>query len=328
MKILITGAAGFIGSNLTLALLKRGYSVIGLDNLSQGRMDHLAACRDDPRFKFVQGDVRDGAAVREQVGAADAVFHLAAYKIPRYGNAMDTLRINTHGTRQILEAAAQRGCRVIFASTSDCYGRNPHIPFHEHSDLWMGPSTVKRWAYAISKMYDEHLCHALMDEKKLRFTVVRFFGGYGPHQHLSWWGGPQSVFIDAALRGHPMDIHGDGQQTRSFTYIDDHVNGLILCLEREEACHQVFNLGNTREISIQDLALLVWRLAGSGEPQLKRISYRSFGKYEDVMRRVPDISKARALLGFEPKTDLEEGLRVTIDWQRRVTRDLPRKEPA
>ena len=317
-RVLITGVAGFIGSNLAEALLAAGHSVLGLDNLSQGQPRNMARCRTHAAFSFHEGDIRDPAIVDRLVGDVDTVYHLAAFKIPRYSSALNTLRINAHGTRTVLDAAARHGVHAIIASTSDCYGRNPAVPFHEQSDMWMGASSVKRWAYAVSKMYDEHLCYALLDQAKLRFTAIRFFGGYGPHQNLTWWGGPQSVFITAALRDQELELHGDGQQTRSFTFIGDHVNGLVRCLNNEKAVGQAFNLGNTREITIEGLARMIWSMAGRGEPKIKRISYRTFGKYEDVMRRVPDISKARELLGFEPRTHLEQGLPITIEWQRKV----------
>lgn len=316
--ILITGVAGFIGANLAEALLARGYQVLGLDNLSQGRLRNLAQFEAHPAFEFHQADVRDGVAVRKLVERADCVVHLAAFKIPRYGNAMDTLKINTHGMRNVLEAAAERKCRVLVASTSDVYGRNTEVPFHEDSDLWMGPSSIKRWAYAISKMYDEHLCFAYQEEYGLPVVIIRFFGGYGPRQNTTWWGGPQAVFIGAALSDEAMEIHGDGKQTRSFTYISDHVDGLVRCIENAAAPGEIFNLGNTEEITIFDLATLVWRLAGKGDPKYKLISYRDFGKYEDVRRRVPDISKARRILGFEPQVHIEEGLARTIAWQRSI----------
>lgn len=318
-RILITGVAGFIGSNLAEALLKAGHTVIGVDNMSQGQVRNLAVCKTYKTFVWREGDVMDRALMDELISGVDTVYHLAAYKIPRYSSALNTLRINTHGTRMVLEAAARHGVHAIFASTSDCYGRNPAVPFNENSDMWMGASTVKRWAYAVSKMYDEHFCFALKEHAGLRFTIVRFFGGYGPHQNVTWWGGPQSVFINAALLDQEMELHGDGQQTRSFTYIGDHVAGLVGCLNNEQAIGLAFNLGNFREITIHDLAVMIWKMAGRGEPKIKRVSYRTFGKYEDVMRRVPDISRAREKLGFEPKTHLEQGLPITIEWQRKIT---------
>lgn len=187
--VLITGVAGFIGSNLAEALLKNGYRIIGVDNLSQGFLRNIEDFNDNPLFEFHQLDVCDATSLGDIISRADCIVHLAAFKIPRYGNAMDTLIINTHGTRNILDSAVKGNCHVIFASTSDVYGRNPDVPFNESSDLWMGPSNVRRWAYAVSKMYDEHLCLAYQEKYELPITIVRFFGGYGPRQNTTWWGG-------------------------------------------------------------------------------------------------------------------------------------------
>lgn len=318
--ILVTGVAGFIGSNLTEALLERGYEIIGLDDLSQGFLRNLGEFHCHPGFEFHQGDVRDSSTVAGLVVRADCVVHLAAFKIPRYGNALDTLLVNVHGARNVLRQAARRNVRVILASTSDVYGRNPNVPFNEQSDLVMGPSSVKRWAYAVSKMYNEHLCFAARVEHDLPVVVVRFFGGYGPRQNTTWWGGPQAVFITAALRDEPMEVHGDGTQTRSFTYVTDHVDGLIRCIERDEATGEIFNLGSTEEISIIDLATSIWRLCGRGDPKVEFVPYSAFGKYQDVARRVPDISKASRVLGFAPQVRLQEGLERTIAWQRSLVR--------
>ena len=318
-KILVTGAAGFIGSNLCDALLGRGYAVCAVDNLSQSSTRNIEKHFDSPGFEFVQEDVRNEAAILRLAKGATVLVHLAAFKIPRYGNALDTLTINVHGTESVLKAAKEHKARVVFASTSDVYGKNPHLPFAETHDLHLGETNVKRWAYAVSKIMDEHYAFAYQQEYGVPVTALRFFGGYGPGQNTTWWGGPQSVFIDAALKDQPMEIHGDGRQTRSFTYISDHVDGILRTMFSPKAVGEIFNLGNVHEISILDLALLVWRLAGKGEPKLKLISYQAFGKYEDVRNRVPEISKARNLLGFEPKVGLEEGLRKTIEWQRSVT---------
>ena len=273
-----------------------------------------------PHFEFFQEDVRNAQAIESLARDATILVHLAAFKIPRYGDAYDTLTINVHGTESVLKAAVKHKARVVVASTSDVYGKNPHLPFAETHDLYMGESNVKRWAYAVSKILDEHYCLAYQEEYGIPVTILRFFGGYGPRQNTTWWGGPQSVFIHAALTDQPMEIHGDGLQTRSFTYIDDTVDGIIRALFAEQAAGEIFNLGNTKEVTILDLARLVWKLAGRGEPKLNFISYQTFGKYEDVRNRVPDITKAKKLLGFEPKTELEEGLLRTIAWQKQVTR--------
>jgi UDP-glucose 4-epimerase len=316
--VLVTGAAGFIGSSLCRALLEGGHSLRAVDNLSQSTTLNLEPLAAHPRFRFAQEDVRDEAAMRRQAEGASAIVHLAAFKIPRYGNALDTLLVNAHGTESLLKAAAATGARLLFTSTSDAYGKNPRPPFAETDDLYLGETKVKRWAYATSKILDEHLCFAYQQERGVPVVVVRLFGSYGPGQNRTWWGGPQSVFIDAALRDQPMDVHGDGQQTRSFTYVDDTVDGIVRCLFSDRAAGEIFNIGSTKPVTIQALAELVWRLAGTGKPKIRRVSYQAFGRYEDVRNRAPEIGKAREILGFDPRIGLEEGLRRTIAWQRSV----------
>ena len=271
--ILITGVAGFLGSNLAADLVGHGHNVIGLDNLSMGRLDNLTPLLSDPRFVFFKRDVTDPAAFADVDIDLDCVVHLAAFKIPRYGNAIDTLRINYRGTENALELAVRAECKCVLASTSDVYGRNPKLPFAEGDESVIGSSKVARWSYAVSKLFDEHLGFAYQDSYGIPVTALRFFGSYGPRQPLSWWGGPPPVFIDAALNGEQIPVHGDGQQTRSFTYISDHVDGILRTMFSPNAAGEIFNLGNVHEISILDLALLVWRLARKGEPKLKLISY-------------------------------------------------------
>lgn len=316
MRVMITGVAGFIGSNVAIALLEKGYTVVGVDNMSQGDKLNMAAFVDYPRFEMHYTDIRDEAAIKVAARGCKKIVHLAAYKIPRYTDALDTLLINSAGSENVLKAAIDHNAKVVAASTSDVYGKNPEVPFSEDSSLVMGNPDVRRWAYAISKMFEEQMLFAYQQRYGIPFVAMRFFGGYGPHQNLTWWGGPQSVFISKALDDEEIEVHGDGSQTRSFTYISDHVDGILRCVEMEAANNLVFNLGNTREISILGLAQLIWRLVrGDEAPKIKFIPYASFGKYEDVMRRIPDITRARTLLGFEPQVDLEEGLRKTIEWQ-------------
>ena len=314
--VLVTGAAGFLGSNLCRALLAAGHGVRAVDNLSQSTMLNLEPLLGEARIRFAREDVRDRTAMRREADGVSVIVHLAAFKIPRYGNALDTLLVNTHGTESMLEAAEAAKPRLVMASTSDVYGKNPRLPFVETDDLYLGETGVKRWAYATSKILDEHLCFAYQQERGVPVTILRFFGSYGPGQNRTWWGGPQSVFIDAALRGQPMDVHGDGQQTRSFTYVDDTVDGIVRAMFSARAVGEIFNIGNTKPVTIQSLAERVWRLAGTGEPKIHRVSYQAFGRYEDVRARVPEIGKAREMLGFEPRVGLEPGLRRTIEWQR------------
>lgn len=331
MKILITGVAGFIGSNLARTLLEQGHAVVGLDNMSQGSPLNIASFRNHSQFVLHQDDIRDEQAVLRAADGCEAIVHLAAFKIPRYSDALDTLLINSMGSENVIKAGVATKARVLAASTSDIYGKNPNIPFHELSDSVIGSPTIKRWSYAVSKMFEEQLLFAYHERYGLDFVIFRFFGGYGPNQNLTWWGGPQSVFIDKALDNEEIPIHGNGQQTRSFTFVSDHVNGIIAAIMRAEANNQVFNLGNTYEITIVDLAKLIWGLTRGSEeaPKINLIPYETFGNYEDVMRRVPDISHARQVLGFEPQVDLEEGMRQTIHWQvgRRRELNIPTSDP-
>lgn len=325
-KVLITGVAGFVGSNLATELINRGYEVIGVDDLSHGSLRNIEIFLKHDLFHFVQGDVCNKSIIMEKAHDVDYIVHLAAFKIPRYGNALKTLMVNSKGTENILEISREQGCKVVFSSTSDIYGKNPSLPFSEESDLVLGQTRVKRWGYAVSKIFDEHLCFAYHEEFGVPLTIVRYFGGYGPGQHLSWRGGPQPVFIDCALRKQPLPIHGTGQQKRCFTYISDMVEGTIKAMESEAANGEVFNIGNSFEVSILTLATEIWNLIYPHEkPPIEFISYESFsGKYEDVMRRIPDMEKAKKILNFEAKIDLKEGLTQTIEWQKQVTTAVPK----
>lgn len=318
MKILITGVAGFIGSNLAKRLLERGHQVIGIDNLGYGFMRNVESILQNSDFKFILGDIANPLILKDV--KADIVIHLASQKIPRYSNALRTLEENYLMLRNVVQKCLYDKSKIIFASTSDVYGKNPNIPFHENSDMVLGPTTVKRWAYALSKMYGEQYIIANHDEYNLTYTITRFFGSYGPNQNLTWWGGPQSVFIDKAIKKQPIDIHGDGLQTRTFTFVDDTVEALVLCVENRKADNEIFNTGPKAdaEIAIKDLAILIWEMINGkdSEPLLNFIPYSQFGNYEDVMRRVPDISKLCSYFNFQPSWDLEKGLNITIDWQK------------
>jgi len=319
LKIAITGVAGFVGSNLAERHVVRGDEVHGIDDLSHGTLENLEAVSGSPRFRFVEGSILDGPAVESVAEGADVLVHLAAGKIPRYGDALDTLVTNGEGGMQVLRACRARSVRrMVLASTSDCYGRNPRIPFSEESDSVIGGPHVRRWSYAISKMFEEQALFAYRERYGLEAVVLRLFGGYGPRQNLTWWGGPQSVFIGAALRGDPLEVHGTGRQTRSFTYVDDMVEGFVRAADVAAAAGEMLNIGSDREISIEDLARMVWRLVRDDEPRIRRVPLQSFGRYEDVERRIPDNRRAARVLGFTPSVSLEEGLPRTVEWQRRA----------
>jgi len=314
---LVTGGAGFIGSHLCESLLSRGYFVRCLDDLSYGSKANINSITNNPDFDFTLGDVCDIDTVNKLAENARYIFHMAARKIPRYGNALATLKINNDGTRNIYDTAGRYGCKVILASTSDVYGKgNP--PFKETDDLLVGRSDSRRWSYAVSKIFDEHLALAYHSEQNIDTVIFRFFGSYGPRHHRSWWGGPQSVFIDQVLNGEEITIHGDGKQTRSFTYIDDLVDGIIEAAVSSKTSGEILNLGSDEEVTILDLAYLVSELIDPGkDAKLKMIPYETFGgNYEDVRRRIPDLSKAKELIGFSWSTKLRDGLAKTIEWHR------------
>ncbi|MCO5165918.1 MAG: SDR family NAD(P)-dependent oxidoreductase [Planctomycetes bacterium] len=316
--VLVTGGAGFIGSNLCRRLLRDGHEVTVLDDLSEGERENLRELDGRPGFRFVLGDVRDAAAVAGACAGATHVAHLAARKIPRYGGALATLDVNAGGTRAVLDAALAARARVVLASTSDVYGKNPDVPFAEYRTASvLGHSKVRRWSYAVSKLFEEHVAFAMHEELGLDVVVLRYFGGYGPFQHRGWLGGPQSVFMERAFAGEPLPVHGDGSQRRTFTHVDDLVEGTVRALFSPEARGELFNVGGAEEVTVLELARRCWRLARDDEPRVELQPYEGIGgNYEDVLRRVPDLAHARARLGFEARVPLDEGLRATWAWMR------------
>jgi UDP-glucose 4-epimerase len=318
MHVLVTGGAGFIGSHLLDRLLGEGHQVTCVDDLSYGTRANIRHHEDNPLFRFVEMDMRELDHLLQVGQGCDVVVHLAAKKIPRYSSAYETLTTNADGARAALELARATGAKCVLASTSDVYGKNPHIPFREDSDLVLGPSTSRRWAYAASKLFDEHLALAYQDEFNVRVVLLRFFGAYGERQYLNWWGGPQGVFLEAIDSGQPIEIHGDGEQTRCFIYVEDMAKAIARAVQRPEADGEIINIGTTEEISIKDLAARMHTLSGrTDEPQLKFVPYATLSKnYEDVLRRVPDISKMERVLGFTPRIDLDEGISRLWQWYR------------
>ena len=299
-NIIITGVAGFIGSNLAAKLLEQGHKVIGIDNLSYGFERNILPIKKHKNFIFIYGDIANPYALKGF--QADVIVHLASQKIPRYTSALRTLDENYLMLRNIVHKCIEDKSKIVFASTSDVYGKNSKIPFREDSDLVLGPTNIKRWAYAASKIYGEQYIIANSEEYDLQYTITRFFGSYGINQNLTWWGGPQSVFIANALKKLPLEIHGDGKQTRTFTYVEDTVNALVHCIINPKSTNEVFNTGSKKseEISITDLAKKIWMMINPNEEaKLNFIPYSTFGKYEDVMRRVPDISKIKEYFNFE-----------------------------
>ncbi len=316
MKALITGGAGFIGSHLTDSLLTRGWEVVSVDDLSKGRKEVIEHNFDRDDYEFVEMDCRDLDKMLELGEGSDVVVNLAATKIPRYGSALDNLTVNLQANRIALEVAHQSKAKFILASTSDVYGRSPDLPFREDGNSVIGPSTTPRWSYGVTKLTDEHMAFAYQDEYHLPIVVLRYFGSYGERQYLNWWGGPQGVFLEAISKGEPIEVHGDGSQTRCFTHIDDMVEATSLAIERDEANGEIINIGSDHEISIKDLAVLMHELSGvGGEPNIELVPYESFSRdYQDVLRRIPDLTKQKEILGYTAGVSLEEGIRRLWAW--------------
>src|SRR3954447_22383966 len=292
-RVGVTGAAGFIGSHLCDRLLAEGCEVVGIDDMSYGSLGNLASCINDPNFTFEVLDCRRRREVKRAFTGCDAIAHLAAKKIPRYEGALSTLEVNVAGANAVFGVALSLGAELVITSTSDVYGMATP-PFAEDDPIVLGPPTSRRWAYATSKLYDEHLALALAEERDLQVTILRLFNCYGPRNHLSWWGGPMVTFIEALLDGKPVDIHGDGLQTRTFTYVEDTVDGIYRALVRQEGRGHVINVGGTETMTIRALAEVIQEKLGIELPlQATFTPYSDFpGNYQDVRDRVPNTEKA------------------------------------
>jgi UDP-glucose 4-epimerase len=316
-RIGVTGAAGFIGSHLCARLLADGYEVVGVDNLSMGSLANVDAFIDDPAFHLFQIDCTNRRDLLSAFQGCDAITHLAAQKIPRYEGALMTLESNVAGMSAACWVALALDADLIFASTSEVYGNAP-TPLVENGPIVHGPSTTKRWAYAASKLYDEHIALALADERGLRVTILRLFNVYGPNNHPSWWGGPVVTFAQALLAGEQIEIHGDGQQVRTFTYVEDTVDGFVRALHEPAARGEVINIGADTPVTILELAGLMQQQLGIEGPLRARfLPYEALpGNYQDVRTRIPDVSKAKQLLGFEAQIPLAEGIARSLDWHR------------
>jgi UDP-glucose 4-epimerase len=320
VRALVTGGAGFLGSHLCNRLVDLGAEVLCFDNLSTGKIEYISKLLERPNFKFVKGDLLNLSEVKKIVKDVDVIYHLAAkVGVKHYvEDPIGVMTTNIYGTHNLLEAAVRRNVkRFLLASTSEVYGKNINVPLREDYERVLGPPSTDRWSYSTSKSVDEHLCNAYFRKYKLPTVILRYFNIYGPRQESSDYGGVVSIFIRRVLENQPPLVHGDGKQTRSFTYVSDAVEGTIQAALREEAVGETINLGNPRETTINELAELIIKLAGkAGKLRPKHIPYEEFYGpwYEDVPRRVPDISKAEKILGFKPKITLEEGLKKTIEW--------------
>jgi UDP-glucose 4-epimerase len=308
MRILITGGAGFIGSHLAEALLDGGHQVYALDDLSTGSIDNISHLKGHPGFHYTIDTVFNDPLVAEMVDRADVIFHLAAAVGVKLivERPVHTIETNVHGTEVILRHAAKKKKLVFIASTSEVYGKSTKVPFNEETDLVMGATTRHRWAYACSKALDEFLALAYWKETKQPVIVMRFFNTVGPRQ-TGQYGMVVPTFVRQALSNEPITVFGDGTQQRSFTYVGDVVGALLALMVTPSAIGEVFNVGNTEEVTIRGLAERIKARSGSSS-EIVTIPYDEAYEagFEDMPRRVPDLTKIHRAIGYTPKVGLDE----------------------
>lgn len=321
MRILVTGGAGFIGSHLAEALLDRGDEVWVLDDLSTGRLENLHAFAQHPRFHFQEGSVLDRAVVRRLVAPCERVFHLAAAVGVKLvlENPLRSLRTNIFGTDVVLEACSEHGPRLILFSSSEVYGKGTAIPFAEDDDRLIGPTHKLRWSYACSKAVDECLAQACWDQHRLPVTIVRCFNTCGPRQ-TGTYGMVLPNMVQSALRGEPIRVHGDGQQSRCFSAVSDVVRGTLMLADCDAAAGEIFNLGSDEEVTIAELARRVRATCASASPIEQVPHDRIYGRsFEDMRRRVPDLTKIRRFVGYRPAVRLDELIGTFVRHQQITT---------
>ena len=306
MKYLITGGAGFIGSYLAEKLIARGDQVIVFDNLSTGSVSNLSGIKD--KIKFEQGDILDKAAIDKLVSESDYVVHLAAALgvLNIVNKPLESLRTNLQGSEVVLEACDNYKKPVLIASTSEIYGKNDKVPLNEEDDRIIGHPLKSRWSYSEAKAVDESLAYFYYLENKLPIRIVRFFNTVGPRQ-VGHYGMVVPRFVSAALKNEQLSVYGSGDQIRCFCHVDDAVRALLLVMDSEKAVGEVFNVGNNMQISIMELAKKVIELTGSTS-SIEKITYeKAYPEgFEDMQRRVPDISKIKQVLGWTPEINLDQ----------------------
>jgi UDP-glucose 4-epimerase len=319
VRAFITGGAGFIGSHLAETLLGAGHQVSVLDNLSTGSIQNIEHLKTLPGFRYTVDTIENEPLLAELIDGCDVVFHLAAaVGVKLIVEApVRTIETNVHGTEVVLKHASKKQKLVVIASTSEVYGKSTAVPFREDADLVLGPTPKHRWAYACSKAIDEFLALAYWKEKKLPVIITRFFNTVGPRQ-TGRYGMVIPTFVRQGLSGQPITVHGDGTQTRSFCHVSDVVGAVVRLVHEPRAVGEVFNVGNDQEISIMALAERVRELTG-GASTIVAIPYDQAYEsgFEDMPRRVPDLSKIHALVGYRPRADLDGILADVIAYSRK-----------
>jgi len=317
MKILITGVAGMLGSHLSELLLQKKNKVIGVDNLMVGKINSLSKCIKNKNFLFYKFDVRKKKKIENLCKSCDVIIHLAAVKkVNETQSSFNTLDINVNSTRCILDIAKKYKKKVIFASTSDVYGISNKIPFKEDQDIVLGQSLAKRWSYAVTKLYCEHLCYCYHKEFNVDVVILRYFGGFSEKSSFTWSGGHIPIFIKQLKNKEQITIHGDGKQTRSMGHANDLAYGTYLALSSKNASGQIINIGNDEELTVyKTLKLIAKELKiNLKNRKIKFIPEKKiFGNYKDIRRRKPDLTLAKKILGYKPKIKLKDAIRMVLN---------------
>ena len=315
--VMVTGAAGFVGSFLVERLIALGYVVHGLDIAPLAAARNLDAVRDDPSFHYVQGDIRDPEVIRGFFRPeASVLYHLASVVgVRRYmEDSLSLIDIAIIGTRHLIALSVEHDVRILFTSTSEVYGRNPAVPWREDDDRVLGATSVDRWSYAASKGVCEQMLYGVHRKTGLPFSIVRFFNVYGPRQAPIY---VVSQTVQRVLNGVRPDLYDGGGQTRCLTYVGDAIEGVIAAATKPEAIGEVFNIGNSVENTMAEVVGMVLKAAGSDLEPVAVDTREKYGAvYEDIGRRVPAVEKAERLLGWKATTSARDGITRTVDWAR------------
>jgi len=317
-RILVTGGAGFIGSHLSELLVKNGYHAVAIDDLSTGSLENIRHLQAEPNFQFVRETILNAQVLDRLTSQADIIVHLAAAVGVKLivEDPVRTINTNIMGSEMVLATANRYGCKVLLASTSEVYGKGVRVPFREDDDCLMGPTTHSRWAYATSKAVDEFLGLAYQRQFGLPVVIMRFFNTIGPRQ-TGRYGMVVPRFVRRALKGEPLQVYGDGKQSRCFADVADVSEAIMKLAHHLQAVGQVFNIGNTQEITIRELAERIVKLTGS-KSTIEYVPYEEAYApgFEDMRRRAPSIDKISALIGYKPSCSLDDSLMRVIKYER------------